>query len=86
MQKIKKLLSTIFFLPIVILIGVFTGSNTKNIEIFLWPFGKILSLPMWIIVIFSLFLGLLIGSFLSKFSNFFSFFLKNNHKKNISNL
>ena len=85
MNKIKKLLSTIFFLPVVILIGIFTASNTSNTEIFLWPFGKIINLPIWIIVIFSLFLGLLIVSFLTKLSAFFSFFKKNKSSKNISN-
>tara|TARA_S200000501_G_C20649436_1_gene666767 strand:+ start:382 stop:639 length:258 start_codon:yes stop_codon:yes gene_type:complete len=85
MNKFKKLLSTIFFLPVVIVIGIFTASNTSNTEIFLWPFGKIINLPIWIIVIFSLFLGLLIGSFFMKLSAFFRFFKKNKSSKNISN-
>ena len=85
MNKFKKLLSTIFFLPVVIVIGIFTASNTSNTEIFLWPFGKIINLPIWIIVIFSLFFGLLIGSFLTKLSNLFSFFKNNKSSKNISN-
>ncbi len=84
MKKLKKLLSAIFFLPVVILIGIFTASNTSNTEIFLWPFGKVINLPIWIIVIFSLFLGLIIGSFLMKSSNFFSFVKKNKSSKNIS--
>ena len=85
MYKLKKLLSIIFFLPMVILIGIFTASNTTNTEIFLWPFGRVLSLPIWIIILSALFSGLLIGSFLSKLSSFFAFFQKHNPRKNISN-
>ena len=86
MIKLKKLLSAIFFFPIIVFIGIFTASNTSNIDIYLWPFGKIFNLPVWITVIFSLFIGLLIGSLITKLSVFLNSFEKKKSLKNVSNL
>ena len=83
MIKLKKLLSTIFFFPILILVGIFKASNTSNIDIFFWPFGKVINLPIWIALIFSLFLGLFIGSMITSFSFFFKKFNKKYSKNNV---
>ena len=83
MIKLKKLLSTIFFFPILILVGIFTASNTGHVDIFFWPFGKVVNIPIWIAIIFSLFLGLFVGSMITSFSFFFNKLNKKHSKNNV---
>lgn len=56
-----KYLSWIITIPLLILVVVFVIFNREPVALELWPFGIRLEAPLFLIVLVSIFIGLLIG-------------------------
>ncbi len=59
-----KIISSIISLALIIVITLFAISNREVVEITMFPFAKLYTLPVYAVVLLSIFFGFLWGAFI----------------------
>ena len=68
MKTFKKAISALFVIPILIIFGIFTASNTDYISIKFWPFEFFFEIQLWLAILSSFFIGIILGGLLLSIS------------------